>query len=207
MLAQKDVNNLEVHFLRLEQAANNQDLAALEEALKDVKKVEGEGALWLFGQARLLAVRAAKENNPGLLDEALQYLAKARDLRPSWPRIPLFMGTIYDQQNKPDQALKHYMDAIDLGERNPAALRRTVQILFQKQRYADADKLLQQLDRQQVPFTPELTRLWVQLLFHQGEFDLAVAKARQVVSEKSDDYKEQLWLGQILGIAARRAKA
>ncbi|MGA2062884.1 MAG: tetratricopeptide repeat protein, partial [Thermoguttaceae bacterium] len=31
--------------------------------------------------------------------------------------------------------------------------------------------------------------------------------ARQVVSEKSDDYKEQLWLGQILGIAARRAKA
>ena len=39
---------------------------------------------------------------------------------------------------------------------------------------------------QQVPFTPELTRLWVQLLFQQGEFDLAVAKARQVVSEKSE---------------------
>ena len=82
LLAQKDVNNLEVHFLRLEQAANNQDLAALEEALKDVKKVEGEGPLWLFGQARLSAVRAAKENNPGLLDQALQDLAQARDLRP-----------------------------------------------------------------------------------------------------------------------------
>ncbi|MGA2797719.1 MAG: tetratricopeptide repeat protein, partial [Thermoguttaceae bacterium] len=90
LLSRKDTNNLEVQFLRLEQAANSQNLAALEEALKDVKKVEGEGPLWLFGQARLLAVRATKENNPGLYDDALQYLAKARDLRPSWSRIALF---------------------------------------------------------------------------------------------------------------------
>ena len=57
-------------------------MAALEEALKDVKKVEGEGPLWLFGQARLLAVRSPKENNPSLLDEALQNLSQARDSRP-----------------------------------------------------------------------------------------------------------------------------
>ena len=117
------------------------------------------------------------------------------------------MGTIYDQKNKPDQALQCYTDAINMGERNPGAARRTVQLLFQKQHYKDADKILEQLDRQQVPFTPELTRLWVQLLFQKGEFDLALAKARQVVSEKSDDYKEQLWLGQILGVAARRKSA
>ncbi|MGD0382519.1 MAG: tetratricopeptide repeat protein [Thermoguttaceae bacterium] len=192
--------------MRLEQAANNQDLAGLEESLKDVKKVEGEGPLWLFGQARLLSVKAIKENNPGLFEEALQNLAQARDLRPSWSRIPLFMGTIYDQQNKSDQALKYYQEAIDMGEHGPAAIRRTVQILFQKQDYKNADKLLRQLDRLQVPFTPELTRLWVELLFQKGEFDLAVAKARQTVSEKSGEYKEHLWLGQILGIAARRAK-
>jgi tetratricopeptide (TPR) repeat protein len=206
LLSQKDANNLEVHFLRLEQAANSQDLAALEEALKDVNKVEGEGPLWLFGQARLLAVKAMKENNPGLLDEALQNLAQARESRSSWARIPLFMGTIYDQQKKYDRALQYYQEAIDKGEHSPAAIRRTVQILFQKQDYKNAEKLLHQLDRLQVPFTPELTRLWVELLFQQGEFDLAVAKAHQAVSEKSDEYKEHLWLGQILGIAARRAK-
>jgi tetratricopeptide (TPR) repeat protein len=207
LLSQKDVNNLEVQFLRVEQAANNQDMAALEDALKDVKKVEGEGPLWMFGQARLLALRASKESNAALLDEALQYLVQAREQRPSWSRIPLFMGSIYDQQNKVDQALKYYMEAIDMGEHSPAAVRRTIQFLYQKQRYADADKLLRKLDRLQVPFTPELTKLWVQLLFQQGEFDLAVAKARQTVSEKSNDYNEQLWLGQILGIAARRAQA
>ena len=129
LLAQKDVNNLEVHFIRLEQAASSQDLAALEEIMKDVKKVEGEGPLWLFGQARLLTVRAQKENNPALLDEALQNLAQARDLRPSWSRIPLFMGTIYDQQNKPDQALKCYTDALDMGDRNLAAARRSANSL------------------------------------------------------------------------------
>ncbi len=65
---------------------------------------------------------------------------------------------------------------------------------------------MRQLERQQVPFTPELTRLWVQVLVQQDEFDLAATKARQAVSEKSDDYKDQIWLGQILGAAARRAK-
>jgi tetratricopeptide (TPR) repeat protein len=207
LLSQKDAGNLEVQFLRLEQAANSQDLAGLEDALNDIKKVEKEGALWLFGRARLLALKAVKENKPALLDEALQNLNQARDMRPNWSRIPLFMGSIYEQQNKLDSALKFYKEAIDMGEHNIAAVRRTVQILFQKQRYDDAEKIFRQLDNMQVPITPELTRLWVELLFQQREFDLALAKARQAVSEKSDDYKEHLWLGQILGIAARRAKA
>ena len=204
LLAQKDVNNLEVQFLRVEEAATKSDPAALEECLNDLKKIEGEGPLWLYGQARLLSMKA-KDNNPEMLDKALQNLVKARELRPSWSRIPLFMAAIYDQQKKTDQALKCFREAINMGEHNPAAVRRTVQILFQQQRYSEADKLLRQLDRLQAPFTPELTRLWVQLLIQQGEFDLAMAKARQAVSEKSDDYSEHLWLGQILGIAARRA--
>jgi tetratricopeptide (TPR) repeat protein len=168
--------------------------------------VEGEGPLWLFGQARLLAVRAVKENNPGLYDEALQYLAKAQDLRPSWSRIPLFMGSIYDQQNKPDQAIKCYLGAIDLGEINPKAVRRTVQFLCQQHRFAEVDKLIGKINPQKYPFMSELTRMWVEEMFRQGEFDLAVKKARQAISEKSDDYKEQIWLGQILGVAARWAK-
>ncbi len=207
LLAQKDVNNLEVHFLRLEQAANNQDLAALEDALKDVVKVEGEGQpLGLFGHARLLVLKA-KDGNAALLDEAIQDLLQARELRSTWSRIPLFLGTIYDQQHKLDQALKNYMLAINMGEHNPGVVRRSVQLLFQNKRYTEADKLLHQLDRLQTPFTPELTKLWVQLLIQQGEFDLAVSKARQAVSEKSNDYNEHLWLGQILGIAARRAQS
>jgi len=207
LLAQKDVNNLDFLFLRIEQAANDLDIGALEETLKDVEKVEGQGPVWLFGRARLLTVKANKEGNLGLLDEALQNLTKARELRPSWLRIPSLMGSIYIQQKKLDQGLKWYLEAIDLGEHNPMIVRRTVQLLFQKQRYADANKLLHQLDRLQVPFATELTRLWVQLLIQQGEFDLAMAKARQAVSEKSNEYKDHLWLGQILGVAARRAKA
>lgn len=207
LLSQKDTSNLEVHFLRAEQAANSQDLAALEAALKDVEKVEGKGPLWLFGQARLLAIKASKENNLSLLDDAMAKLEQAQELRPSWPRIPLFMGTIYDQRQKTDLALKMYLKAIEQGERSPAAMRRTVQLLSAQQRYSEADKLLRQMDKMEVPITPELMHLWVQLLIQQGEFDSAVAKARQAVSEKSDDYGEHLWLGRILSVAARRAKA
>ena len=206
LLAQNDTNNLEIHLLRMEDAANNQDMAALEQALNDVEKVEGKGPFWLVGQTRLLILQA-KDGDPRLLEKALQNMAQARELRPTWSRIPLLMGSIYDMQRKYNDAVKYYMEAINMGEHNPAAARRTVQLLFQNQRYADADKLLHQLDRLQAPFTPELTRLWVQLLIQQGEFDLAVAKARQTVSEKSNEYGEYLWLGQILAIAARQARA
>jgi cellulose synthase operon protein C len=207
LLYQKDEKNLEVHLLRMDQAVNSQDIPALEDALTDLKKVEGEGPLWMIGQARLLALRALKENNSSLLDGALQYLSQAREQRPSLSLIPLLTASIYDQQKKPDQALKYYLEAIEMGEHNPTAVRRAVQFLYQKQRYKDADKLLRQMERLQAPFTPELTKIWVQLLFQQNEFDQAVAKARQVVSEKSDEYGEHLWLGQILRIAARRAQA
>jgi tetratricopeptide (TPR) repeat protein len=204
LLAQKDEGNLEVQYLRIEQAANEQDVAKLENVLNDVKKIEGEGPVWMVGQARLLTLQA--KDDPALLDEAEKYLVQAQEIRPSWSRIPMLLAFIYDRQNKPVRTLTNLLKAISLGEHNPLIVRRAVQLLFQDQRYAEADKLLRRLDQEEVPLTPELTRLWVQLLIQRGEFDLAVTKARQTVSEKSDDYNEYLWLGQILGIAARRAK-
>jgi cellulose synthase operon protein C len=206
LLAQKDVNNLEIQFMRVDQAANSQDQAAVEEVLKDVEKIEGQGPLWLFGNARLLALRAQTENNPSLLDEALQNLQQASEKRPSWSRVPLFMATIYDLQKKSDLALQFYKNSIDMGDPNPVAVRRSVQLLFQKQRYKDADNLLQQVDRMQIRITPEITQLWAQLLLQQGKFDLGIAKAREAVSEKSTDYADHLWLGKILSLAAQRAK-
>ncbi len=203
LLAEKDINNLEVQYLRLEQAANSQDISALEKILKDVEKIEGQGPLWLLGRARLLMIKA-KDENPALLEEAEKCLVQAREIRPSWSLVPLILGSLYDKQNKPIRALTNFMEAIDMGERNPLLVRRAVQLLFLQQRYADAGKLLRQLDSEQIPFTPELTRLWVRLLIQQGEFDTAVEKAREAISEKSNDYDEHLWLGQILGIAARR---
>ncbi|HEY4761139.1 MAG TPA: tetratricopeptide repeat protein, partial [Thermoguttaceae bacterium] len=189
LLAQKDVKNLDIQYLRMEQAANAGDIPTLEITLADVEKIEGQGPLWLVGQARLLILKA-KDSDPDKLDEALGCLMKAHELRPSWSRVYLLIGSIYDTQKKYVRALTNLREAINLGERNPAIVHRVVQLLFQQQNYKDADKLLRQLDHEQVPFTIELTRMWVQLLLRQDEFDLAATKAREAVSSKTDEYHD-----------------
>jgi tetratricopeptide (TPR) repeat protein len=146
LLSRKDKKNLEYPFLRIEMAANSQSLGAMEKALADVEETHGKGPLWMFGRARLLALKATQEEDPKLYDEALKNLVQARQLRPSWPRIPLLMGQIYDQQKRFAPALRNYLEAIDLSERNPAALRRVLQLLSGNRLYGDPDILLHQLD-------------------------------------------------------------
>jgi len=207
-IAEKEPFNVQVRYLLFEQALHDEDEAAMDEALKEIERVSGHGAYWLYGQAVRLGMKAKDKENAGeMLSLALKYLAQAREQRQSWSRIPLLMAGIYDQQGKTDSALKNYLEAIDMGERNPGAIRRTVQLLFQKQRYADADQLLRQLEKQQVPFSADMSRAGAEVALRQGEFERALDMARKAASSKSKNYQEQVWLGQVLSIIGRRAKA
>ena len=180
----------------------------MEQAVKEIESVAGRGgllALWT-GRSTQLAGEGQKGGSV-TAEPSLGTTYQARDLRQSWSRVPLLMAGIYDQQGKIDLALKNYLEAIEMGERDPGAVRRTVQLLFQKQRYADADRLLRQLEKQQVPFSPEMNRASAEAALHQGEFDRALDMARKAAAAESKDYQEHIWLGQILGIIGRRAKA
>ena len=168
------------------------------------------GAYWLYGQAVRLSLQAKGKkgaDHDRLLDEALELLARARESRQNWSRIPLLMAGIYDEQGKPDLALKNYQEAIEMGEHDPAAVQRTIQLLFQKQQYGEADRLLRQLDQQQVPFSPDMNRASAEAALHQGDFDRALETARKSAAADSKRYQEQMWLGQMLSVIGRRAKA
>jgi len=210
LIADKEADNVKVRMLLFEQALRAEDDAEMERALKEVDRVAGRGAFWLYGQAVRLSLQAREKGNKNsekLLDQALKYLSQARELQQTWSRIPLLAAGIYDQQGNTNRALKNYLDAIEMGERNPGAIRRTVQLLFQKQQYADADKLLRRLERQQVPFSPELIRMVAEVALRQGDFERALEMARKAVALDSKNFQEHLWLGQVLGILGRRAKS
>ena len=208
-IADKEPNNVQVRVLMFEQALRAENDAELEQTLKEIERVAGRGSFWLYGQAVRLSLKAKNDNEKSdeLQAQALRYLAQAQELRTNWSRIPLLMGSIYDQQGKTNQALRNYQDAIDLGERNPGAIRRAVQLLFQKQQYADADKLLRQLERQQMPFSPELNRAGAEVALRQGDYNRALALAKKTAAEDSKDYQSHLWLGQMLGVLSSQAKA
>jgi cellulose synthase operon protein C len=205
-IADKEPSNVQIRYLLFEQGMQTKDDDGMDRALAEIEKIAGQTAYWSYGQAVRLSEQAkGRKDANELLDQALAYLAKARKLRQSWTRIPLLAGEFYYRQGKWNEALKNYQEAIDAGERNPVAIQKTVRLLFQQQRYADAYQLLRRLENPQMPFSPELNRRGAESALLQGEFDRALDMARKAASQDSKDYQDHLWLGQVLGVLGSRA--
>lgn len=212
-VSEKEPQNVRIRYLLFELALRSREsrnidslLAELGKVLSEIEAIAGRGPLWLYGQAVRLTVQS-KENNAEMLGQALECLARAREMRPTWSRLPLLAGGIYETQGKLDQAMDNYLQAISLGERDPEIIRRTVQLLFQNQRYSEADRLLRRLEDRQIPFTSDMNRMWTEIALRQGNFEQALEMAQKSINEGSKDYRDHLWHGQVMGILARRAKA
>ena len=196
LLAQKDPDNLQMQLMRLDQAYNSGNDSSMEEVLKNLERIEGQGPFWLYGQA-LLLTRKAAAGDPALLDEALKHLERARTIRESWPKLPLLMAQIYDQKKDFAAALKCYKEGIELGDHNPAVLLRVVQLLIRRQSCQEIDDLLRRWESEHIPFGPGLSQLWADALLQLNKFDAAMEKARKLVAENDGDYRYHLWLGQM----------
>ncbi|MCE5302575.1 MAG: tetratricopeptide repeat protein [Planctomycetaceae bacterium] len=213
VIAKNEPDNVQIRYILFEQSLRSKDLKGMEESLAEIERVAGHGYFWNYGQAVRLSMEAErrKENPPlqetaEMLNQAMKYLSEARELRPTWARVPLLMAGIHEQQGKSDLALKEYLDAIEMGETNPNAIRRAVQILFQKQRYTEANDLLRQMENQQGSFSNDLSRASAEIALRQGDFNRALEMARKSAASQSKNPGEQLWLGQVLSIVGRRAK-
>jgi tetratricopeptide (TPR) repeat protein len=209
-IADKDPNNVQVRYQLVEQALRTKNEAGLEQALKGLEGIAGQDGYWHYGQARRLSWSAddkklSKAAATAALNDALKHLSQARELRPSWPRIVALTAIVYGQMGKLDSALNSYLEAIELGERNPQIIQRAIQLLFAKQRYDDANRLLHQFE-QQTAVSPDMNRLSASVALQQKDFDRAVETARKAAAG-SKNYETHLWLGQVLSVVSRQAKA
>ena len=197
-------HNLRARILLFDLALRAEDYSALGKVVKEIEEIEGRGALWHYGRAVELVLLSivGKENR---LAEARNLLMQAAALRPAWSRIPLLLAEIAERQNDQEQALGYYQRAFDLGEDSPRAIRRLLQLLYERQRYAEADRVLRRLEELRAPFTGELVRLASEISLRLQEFDRALELARQSAAI-SKDYRDRVWLGQVLGVLALRAR-
>ncbi len=178
---QADPKSLEIRELVFDIALLSSDAKGLEQALQEIRDLEGEGPFWHYGQAALCLLR--EPATPALAETAFQHLAAARKQRPGWAKVPLLTAQIQDRQQQSadhkDQrqshqvasaqiqdrqqqsaaALQNYLEAIDLGERSPGAVRRTIELLNAQHRYAEADQVLRRLEQQPLTLSNELERL------------------------------------------------
>ncbi|MFW5835048.1 MAG: tetratricopeptide repeat protein, partial [Pseudomonadota bacterium] len=204
-LVEKQPENLALRVALFEQAMRDADRDAMEEQLDAIRRIEGEGAQWLYGQAVLLSL-AAKDQDDPRLDEALGLLERARAERPNWSRVPLLAAGIYERQGRQEQALDSYRAAVDMGDGNPNAYRRLIQLLTQRGLFEEAQQRMQQFDQLGVEFSSDLERLRGGLLVNAGQLDEALEHARQAVDD-SDDYADHLWLGRLAAGKGQRERS
>lgn len=203
-LAPFDLNNRLALFDLALQAG---DGPRMKQLLADLRQVEGpDGSLWRYSRLRHLLWQA-RGGNKEVLPEARALTTTLTSERPSWSRLALCEAEIDELEGNPSGVLPNYLRAIELGERNPLVVRRTVQLLYERRRYIEADRLLRKL-AEQAP-TVGLQKLAAEVSFHTRDYERALQLAQEAVPADSADYRDHLWLGQLFRAMrqAERAEA
>ena len=204
---QKEPDNLRIQFLRFELALRAQDSSSLPPILADIEKYAGRNSMWLYGQAVYLSLQSSGSGQAAALNQAMECLTQAREQRPTWSKPPALVGGIYDKLGNRDQALLNYQEAIRLGDRNPQVVQRAVELLYQKHKFAEADRLLRQFDERQMPMTHEIDILRIEVDVQLGNDEKALENLLKSKTKDSQKWQEQLWRGQVLASLGRRACA
>ncbi|PQO38060.1 tetratricopeptide repeat protein [Blastopirellula marina] len=204
-LAELEPNNLSIHLLLFDLALMGDRNVVFQSALDSIHRIEGNGPLWRYGEAvRLMA--KGRDGDSQALAAAEKQLAEARVARPAWSRIPLLMAEIDEAQSDLDGSVRHYLEAIELGERNPRAVSRLVRLLYQQKRYVEADQVIRRLQEQRSPFSGDMVRMAADISLRLDDFDRALELAQDAATN-SKDYRDHLWLAQVLGVQERNKES
>ncbi|MFL5245596.1 MAG: tetratricopeptide repeat protein [Gemmataceae bacterium] len=198
----------------------------VKELLGEIKNLESEeGPIWRYAQATQLITFSKSDKNEiqDTLDQARNLLVEAASRRSNWPRLKLLQAYISDRQasllfeNKDpdkvrktpefqranDKAIQEYQRAIELGERKPEIVQRTIQLLALSipDRTADAEQLLTDFQSRDGVLSPKLAKLAAEVALKNGDKSNARDLAVQSVRTDTKDAHDFLWLAGILNAA------
>jgi tetratricopeptide (TPR) repeat protein len=196
--------DLRLRLLLFDVALQQDDEPAMRRLLEQVKTLDDpDGAVWRYGEAVRLLWLARKGKKDGL-DQARTLLETATARRPTWAPALLARAELEELRGRPGEAIARYRQALDKGVRDPRVVRRLVQLLSSQQRYGEAEQVLRDLG-QQAPLSGDLQRLAVALSLQNDDVARAEELVRQAGSASSNDFRDQLWLGQVLAAGQRRS--
>ncbi|QDT62897.1 tetratricopeptide repeat protein [Calycomorphotria hydatis] len=207
-LAEGDSNDLSLWRRLLALALANNDKELVEQSLSQMREIEGENGIFLrLGEAQWKAARGI-QGNTALLAEAKLMLEDLAVDFPSAPELLLTQARIALAERHPEAALEKLMQAIEAGARSPALIEQTVRMLYSRDRFVDAGRLLRLVTRQdQLPFTIRFHRLAGRVEMTNGEVATALSHARKVISSPSADIIDRLWYAQLLTASGKTEEA
>jgi tetratricopeptide (TPR) repeat protein len=200
----RHANDIRLRLLLFELALQEQDQGAVDRLLGELRQLEGgQGTFWSFCEAWRLSWKAKEEKgDPQLLDQARELLDTVASRRPNWAPVMLVRADIEQLKGNIEQAIANYQQAIAAGEHNPRVVRQLVQLLIQRNRFSEAEQLTAELQKQGL-IPADMQRLAVDISLRSQEPTRAVQQAIQAVSADPKDYRDCLWLGQVMAAAAK----
>ncbi len=172
----------------------------------EVKQIEGDdGTYWRYCEARRLS-RSSDRSDQAARNSAREFLTELSAQRPGWAPIPLALAELDEQSGARELAIKNYQRAIDLGERSVPIVQRTAQLLFASRRYDEADRVLKLLPQSE-PLSGNLQRLATGIALQTQNPQRALDLAHQAVTDHPKDFREYVWLGQVLTVTGQLAEA
>jgi tetratricopeptide (TPR) repeat protein len=201
-----DLNNRLVTFELALKANDDKAMSTTVAAIQSLeKREETDGSVGRHCQAMYLIWKAERGDKSGL-NEARDLLREVATRRPEWSRVSLAEAKINELNGDESGTIREYTRAIDLGERDPEVVRKTIELLFKRNRYADANRVMTKLQDQTV-VSGQLQRYAAEASLRNRDYEHAVELAKRAVSSKSTNYRDYVWLGQILGVVGRTADA
>jgi tetratricopeptide (TPR) repeat protein len=198
-------NRADLRFGLLRLALADQDESAARQIVRELREVEGDhGAFWRCGEVALL-LQFGSPNDRSWHAQARSWAIEASRQRPEWSLPLLFLAEIDEREGRIAEALQRFRSAIELGERSPLVIRRVVQMLNDGKRFDEAQELLRRLNEVAVGTDPQLARLTLPAMIGHETPEQIVARAKELSPESSPDYRDHLWLAQVLARVGGRA--
>ncbi len=172
-------------------------------ALADIARIEGpNGPISNLGQ---VAVRL-KSFKPGDAETLKDLRAKAeaaRAVRPAWSRAHLAVAQIDELEGLPAAAVKSYLKALELGDRQDKVIRKTVDLLRDARQFQEAANLLDRLNTE-MRLPDDLQRFRaIMSLVTSGTPRQEAADINKYAPVDSPDFRLQLLRGSLLAAIRR----
>ena len=185
------------HLFRAQLLAG--DASAFETTLGRLRNIDGERGAFTMCAEALRAIRFLQVGDEDALSAAQQQLTALMDLRPDWPQAWLARAQFHEIQGDLESAAEQYLRAVQLGFRGPRVVRRTFEMLASAGRYDEAVQLVRSLGMS-LPDDVDRASLRMAAEASAGKLQVgqAVAWARKSVAADSRDFRDHVWLGQLL---------
>ncbi|TMQ35259.1 MAG: tetratricopeptide repeat protein [Planctomycetota bacterium] len=184
--------DVDIRMALFDLAVRENDQETLERLLAEIKRLDVEGILSNYAKANSLIAQARKGDRAKIA-EAKLLLTEVANRRRFWAAPLRNLAALDELEGNTQQALEKYSQCIDLGDRNPYALQRMIQLLWDRQRYTELEQVLHKMqDRGNLP--AEFQSIHALARSMKGDHQAAIVTARKVVEGGSKAPRDHVWL-------------